>query len=411
MINLSKFLVMLPKKEYLVSLDLFSGIAGITKALQGICLPAAYCDVSESSQLTISRLMEKQNIPTAPICADIATLDKRWLKKQGKYSHIDILIAGFPCIGFSSVGSRKGFANPQSSLFSHIIRLIDETDCPLVFLENVPNILNLGMSFIVSELAVKRGFELRWTIVSARDVGAPHKRDRWFCFGIRRPVHVIPNVRSTYKLYPWSEKGTTGEPPRLQLHLTTRQIQQLALLGNSVVPDAVRYAFFTLVMEKPVTNLSTPRELKLNLGSSDHQTKSGTFVLPQKYPRNGMLYRDGTLMKMPSTRPLRSIPKLSLRFDPSVYTASKEPSHMLTSEYIDTPVEAQAWSTPRFGNTMACNYLTMRSIRDLPTQIRFEVGSTRKPASAKEWKLRHHGKMSPGFVEYLMGYPVGWTDA
>jgi len=53
----------------------------------------------------------------------------------------------------------------------------------------------------------------------------------------------------------------------------------------------------------------------------------------------------------------------------------------------------------------------MRSIRDLPTQIRFEVGSTRKPASAKEWKLRHHGKMSPGFVEYLMGYPVGWTDA
>lgn len=394
-----------PKKEELVSLDLFSGIAGITKALQGICLPAAYCDVSESSQVTISRLMEKQKIPNAPICPDIALLDKRWLKRHTKHKHIDILVAGFPCIGFSSVGSRKGFGNSQSSLFSHIIRLIDETDCPLVFLENVPNILNLGMAFIASELSEKRGFELRWTIVSARDVGAPHKRDRWFCFGIRRPVHVVPpKVQHAYKLYPWSDAKTEREPPRLQLHMTARQVQQLALLGNSVVPDAVRYAFFMLVMPKNVTSLDTPRELKLCLASPAHHTNSGTFVLPRQYPRNGVLHRNGKLVKMPPVRPLLTMPKRELLFDPSVFRSLKEPSHMLTSDYIDKPVKAHAWSTPRFGNTMACNYLTRRSIRDLPTQIRFEV------KSSAAWKLRQHGKMSPAFVEYLMGYPIGWTD-
>lgn len=405
------------KKEYLVSLDLFSGIAGITKALEGFCLPAAYCDVSVASRETLTRLMEKQFIPHAPICPDIAMLDKRWLKQHSKHKHIDILIAGFPCIGFSSVGSRKGFANPQSSLFSHILRLIDETQCPQIFLENVPNILHLGMAYIVSELADKRGFELRWTIVSARDVGAPHKRDRWFCFGIRKAVHVVPHLlppHADYKPYPWSDADARKkEPPRLQMHMTPRQVQQLALLGNSVVPDAVRYAFFTLVMPQKVLSLDTPQELPLHLSvhvRPGQKSKPGAFGSAPKYPRNGILYRDGTLVKTPHPQPFRTVRPLRLVFDPSVYTSPKEPSHMLTSEYIDRPVTAHTWSTPRFGNTMACNFLTSRSIRDLPTQIRFEVASTKKTASVKAWKLRHRGKMSPAFVEYLMGYPIGWTD-
>jgi site-specific DNA-cytosine methylase len=43
----------------ITTLDVFSGIGGITHGLKGIARPIAYCDNNDSSQKTLNALMKK----------------------------------------------------------------------------------------------------------------------------------------------------------------------------------------------------------------------------------------------------------------------------------------------------------------------------------------------------------------
>ncbi len=62
---------------------------------------------------------------------------------------------------------------------TEILRLTREVRPTFVFLENVPAIRTRGGQQVVTELAYL-GYDTRWDVLSAYDVGAPHKRDRWF---------------------------------------------------------------------------------------------------------------------------------------------------------------------------------------------------------------------------------------
>ena len=58
------------------------------------------------------------------------------------------------------------------------------------------------------------------------------------------------------------------------------------------------------------------------------------------------------------------------------------------------------WCTPRAnGGNNACNNMTYRSIRDISSQLRFEVGTKER-----------HMHYNPDWVDWLMGLPAGWTD-
>lgn len=60
------------------------------------------------------------------------------------------------------------------------------------------------------------------------------------------------------------------------------------------------------------------------------------------------------------------------------------------------------WATPRCMMSSACLNLTRRSSSDLPTQLRFE-----KNTPEDQRKYRHP---SIEFVEWLQGFPIGYTD-
>jgi DNA (cytosine-5)-methyltransferase 1 len=80
----------------------------------------------------------------------------------------------------SAIGYALDFGNPHSALFYEVMRLIDETKAPAIFFENVPQVLTLVMDDVVHELNTLRGYDLRWIVVPASAVGAPHLRERWF---------------------------------------------------------------------------------------------------------------------------------------------------------------------------------------------------------------------------------------
>ena len=91
---------------------------------------------------------------------------------------IDILTAGYPCQPFSHAGQRKG-TEDERHIWPYIIKAISTLRPKYIVLENVRGHLSLGFSTVLADLT-KIGYDARWQIVRASDIGAPHQRARLF---------------------------------------------------------------------------------------------------------------------------------------------------------------------------------------------------------------------------------------
>jgi DNA (cytosine-5)-methyltransferase 1 len=160
-------------------LDLFSGIAGNTLALREWVRTVAYCENDRHAQAVLLSRMADLSIEPAPIWDDITTLNRSLFDVP-----VDIIVGGFPCQDISVAGKGAGLAGERSGLVFEIFRLITELSPTFVFLENVPAIRTRGGQRVVQELA-GLGYDCRWDVLSAFDVGAPHKRNRWFLLAYR----------------------------------------------------------------------------------------------------------------------------------------------------------------------------------------------------------------------------------
>jgi len=91
---------------------------------------------------------------------------------------IDILTAGYPCQPFSHAGERKG-TQDERHLFPYIAEAISILRPRWVVLENVRGHLSLGLKEVLACLT-NLGYDTKWQLVRASDVGAPHRRARIF---------------------------------------------------------------------------------------------------------------------------------------------------------------------------------------------------------------------------------------
>lgn len=91
---------------------------------------------------------------------------------------IDILTAGYPCQPFSQAGNRKGTEDARH-IWPNIKEGISILRPRYVILENVRGHLSLGFKEVLKDLA-EIGYDAKWQIVRASDVGAPHRRERLF---------------------------------------------------------------------------------------------------------------------------------------------------------------------------------------------------------------------------------------
>ena len=111
---------------------------------------------------------------------------------------IDILTAGYPCQPFSTAGLRKG-ADDERHLWPYILKAISVLRPQYVILENVRGHLTLGFKEVLADLT-ECGYDVRWRIVRASDVGAPHQRARLFIIaypnsaGSQRPRYEANDV-------------------------------------------------------------------------------------------------------------------------------------------------------------------------------------------------------------------------
>lgn len=96
---------------------------------------------------------------------------------------VDCITAGFPCQPWSAAGRQLGEADDRW-IWPAISRIIDDSETPTVFLENVPGlVVGLGLNRVLGDLAAL-GFDAEWCCVSAADVGAAHLRERIFILAV-----------------------------------------------------------------------------------------------------------------------------------------------------------------------------------------------------------------------------------
>lgn len=107
-----------------------------------------------------------------PNLGDIKTI------KWDEIQPIDILTAGYPCQPFSHAGHRKG-ENDKRHIWPNIKEAISILRPSIVILENVRGHLSLGFKEVLADLT-QIGYDAKWKIVRASDVGAPHQRARLF---------------------------------------------------------------------------------------------------------------------------------------------------------------------------------------------------------------------------------------
>ena len=91
---------------------------------------------------------------------------------------VDIITAGYPCQPFSHAGLRKGVQD-ERHLWPYIKQAISTIRPSIVCLENVRGHFGLGFRDVLTDLA-SIGYDVRWTLIRASDVGAPHRRERLF---------------------------------------------------------------------------------------------------------------------------------------------------------------------------------------------------------------------------------------
>ena len=122
-----------------------------------------------------SILLARQNdglLPPFPIWDDVQTFDgKPWR------GIVDVVSGGFPCQDISAAGKGAGIEGERSGMWSEMARIIREVRPRFAFVENSPMLTSRGLGRVLGDLAAM-GFDARWGVLGAADIGANHQRDR-----------------------------------------------------------------------------------------------------------------------------------------------------------------------------------------------------------------------------------------
>jgi DNA (cytosine-5)-methyltransferase 1 len=174
--------------------SLCTGYGGLDLAVHAVlgAEPAWVADNDPGAAAILAR-----RFPSVPNLGDITAVN--WLAVEP----VEILTAGFPCQDVSCAGARKGLrAGTRTGVWSWVATAIDVLRPQLVLLENVRGLLSAGadsnmepcpwclgdsgdesalraLGAVLGDLA-DLGFDAEWQVVSAADAGAPHRRERVF---------------------------------------------------------------------------------------------------------------------------------------------------------------------------------------------------------------------------------------
>ena len=151
------------------SLHLFAGAGGglLADVLHGIT-PVCAVEIEEYPR----RILAKR-FPGMGIWDDVRTFRADNPECAGAL----VVSGGFPCQDISAAGKGAGLSGARSGLWREFARILREIRPRFAFVENSPMLVHRGLGVVLGDLAAL-GYDARWNVLGASDVGARHRRER-----------------------------------------------------------------------------------------------------------------------------------------------------------------------------------------------------------------------------------------
>jgi site-specific DNA-cytosine methylase len=172
-------------------------------------------------------------------------------------------LAGFPAKTSVRGGLGAGLSGERSGLWSHMARIIREVRPRGVFVENSAMLTSRGLDRVLGDLA-EMGFDARWGVLSAADLGADHLRERLWIAAYSDPELVSSRTRDQLQhgqlaYEPW---GYAGDPCNRESRWVAlaseflrmddglaHSVDRTAAIGNGQVPRVAAAAWQILTNE------------------------------------------------------------------------------------------------------------------------------------------------------------------
>jgi DNA (cytosine-5)-methyltransferase 1 len=227
--------------------------------------------------------------------------------KTGENGDLDLLVGGPPCQGYSGIGIRRSYSVdknqiPSNQLYKRMSFLIEELRPKIFLFENVRGLLTSkwtadGQKGEIwrdvfaefSELSQRAGYELRWSLVYAKNYGVPQNRPRVLMVGIRRDIAVSNGLLSgKFNYQNELNNGTavhSGYLPREGLYGVPDLVDLFEDLIDPAVEEILQTQNFPSEFQTTKYQ-SNPRGLaQKKLRCSD--SRKGDYVSEQQYSRHG----------------------------------------------------------------------------------------------------------------------------
>lgn len=156
----------------------------------------------------------------------------------------DVLCGGFPCQAFS--GATRGRNAAEKNAWPQMLRFVDRTSPPIVFMENVEKEPICGAC---SDLEA-RGYRVGALVLGCSDLGADHERDRVWALAhsdrareLLMSIHAEVAMRAPIRGGVWA----TGPEQCRVAHGSARRGDRLGGAGNAQSPVVAAVAFGMLL--------------------------------------------------------------------------------------------------------------------------------------------------------------------
>ena len=109
----------------------------------------------------------------------------------------DVMIGGFPCQTFSSVGKREGFFDEEKrgQVIFGLMKILKEKNVPYFIVENVKGFVSHdggnSLKTVLDEFD-ELGYAVYWKVLNSINFGVPQNRERIYFIGIRKDIPHNP---------------------------------------------------------------------------------------------------------------------------------------------------------------------------------------------------------------------------
>ena len=176
--------------EYSVA-SLFCGAGGLDMGFERVGFKTIWAnDFNEDATITMKTWCKDAKI----VCGDITKIPAMMIYNA------DIMLGGFPCQGFSSMGNRD-VDDSKNFLYKQYIRVLKVVK-PYIFVgENVEGMLTMLNGAVVDKIIndfASIGYNVHYDFVNSADYGVPQDRKRVIIVGIRKDLDIpfpVPKLR------------------------------------------------------------------------------------------------------------------------------------------------------------------------------------------------------------------------